>query len=186
MSMPTPAYHLEPGEKVVPVMVYTATTILCGDVVIKEQIRASTWLRTNIAPDWIPLLNARCILANTTGETKPVILPQAFVATSEVVIFHLMPPQTDPLDYDPNEPNRKMEPVTVLAGPYRIDAFIRLAARANLAHFIDVSHETFTSLYNAEITRIDLPSRQPMRIPYILVRQAKAVFAETPQPHPGT
>jgi hypothetical protein len=48
-------YTLEADEKATPVMVYTPKHLVWGEVVTKEVIRLSTWLRTQAAPQYICL-----------------------------------------------------------------------------------------------------------------------------------
>jgi len=52
-----------------------------------------------------------------------------------------------------------------------------MATRSDLAKFIEVTRETFTSIYDAEIICSLMPSLGIMRVPYVLVRQANAMFA---------
>ena len=63
-----PLYTLGEYDKVAQVMVYTASSMYWGEVVVKSAVRVSTWLRTNTAPDWICLYNAH-------GYSRPDPLP---------------------------------------------------------------------------------------------------------------
>ena len=67
--------------------------------------------------------------------------------------------------------------MTLLAGPFRLDGSLRLAGKTNLAKYIEISHEVYTSLYDVEISSPCLPSLGVMRVPFVLARAAVAIFA---------
>jgi hypothetical protein len=170
-------YNLGPDEKSAPVMAYTQTSLVWGDVIVKEIIRVSTWLRTSMVPDHIHLLNARSLLIASGNPARAAFFKELHLPTTQIIGFHLIPPAKDPPDFDPNEPNRKMVPVTLLIGPFRLDGNLRLAGQADLAKYIDVSHELYTSLYDVEVSYPGLTSLGVVRVPFLLVRNAVAIFA---------
>ncbi|NLG99210.1 MAG: hypothetical protein GX491_17785 [Chloroflexi bacterium] len=176
-TMQPPPYTLEPDDKVAKVMAYTASTVLMGEVVVKELIRVSTWLRTNSAPDWIALYNARVMQTCLSSPPRPEQFKELNVAVSQILGFHLVPPAHDPPDYDPTEPNRRMLPVTVLLGTFRIQGHIRVAAQTSLRKYVDVTQETYTSIYDAKISNIAVPALGVMSVPFLLVRQENVSFA---------
>ena len=61
------------------------------------------------------------------------------VATTQINVFHMIPPAKDPLDYDPTEPNRQMVPVSMLVSNFRIDGHLRLATIGSVAKFLEVA-----------------------------------------------
>ena len=162
-----------------PVMVYTAHYLIWGDLILKAALRVSTYLRTNVAPEAITLYNARTLLT-TSGTSKPVAYPELSLATSQILAYHLVPPNRDPIDYDPTEPNRKMEPIYAIVGPFRIEGSLRLAAKSDLAKYLDLTHEQFTAVYDAEITHPLMPQLGGLQVPYLLVRQQTAMFCTHP------
>jgi hypothetical protein len=172
----TPPYTLGSDEKVAQVMAYTASAFYWGEVVVKEMIRVSTWLRTNTAPDRFCLFNARAML--TTGApTRPMQFSELHIATSQVLMFHMVPPAKDPPDYDPTEPNRYMQPVSLLIGSFRVDGNLRLSTRSNISKFLEITRESFTSVYDARVSNPALPAFGSVAVPYLIVRQEVAVFA---------
>ncbi len=175
-TTPKSAYTLGPDEKAAPVMAYTDSAILWGEVVVKELIRVSIWLRTNNAPGRIPLYNARAVLNGSGPTTRPVPFNQVFIATSQILMFHLIPPTRDPLDYDPSEPNRRMQPVSILINNFRVDGSLRLSSRSDLGTYLEVTRETFTSVYDARITNLNNPAFGTISVPYVIVRQEPSVF----------
>ena len=168
---------LEADEKTAQIMIYTQSGLCWGDVIVKEQIRVSTWLRTNAAPDSVCVYNAKVMVVSAGAGPRPTIFPSLHIAVPQVMAYHLVPPAKDPIDYDTSEPNRKLEPVSLLFSAFQINGSLRMATRSDLAKFIEVTRETFTSIYDAEIICSLMPSLGIMRVPYVLVRQANAMFA---------
>ena len=175
-TMRTPPYTLASDEKVSNIMVYTASYIYWGEVVSKQLIRVSTWLRTNSAPDWICLFNAKAMSSLLTQPTKPFQFSELHISVSQVMAYHLIPPAKDPPDYDPTEPNRKMQPATLLVGATRIDGFMRLSAKANIAKYLEVAREPFTGVYDAKISNMNMPGMGVMAVPFLLARQETSVY----------
>jgi hypothetical protein len=172
-----PIYNISSDEKVVPVMAYTGNSIIWGDVVVKMVIRVSTWLRTNMAPDTLCLYNAKLLATNNSSAIlHPLSTPELHLPASQVLAFLIVPPAKDPLDYDLNEPNRRMDPTTVLAGSARIDGFIRFATMSNLKKYLEINKESFTPIYDAEITNLAIPSLRAIHVQYVLVRQSTSLF----------
>jgi hypothetical protein len=171
-----PRYTLGPNDKVTQVMVYTASAFYWGEVVVKEMVRVSTWLRTNTAPDRICLYNAHAILLSAGAGVKPMAFGELHVATTQVIMFHIQPPAKDPPDYDPTEPNRKMQPLSLLVGSFRVDGSLRISTHATIGKFLEVTREAFTSVYDARVTSPSLPGFGAISVPYLLVRQEVAVF----------
>ncbi len=176
MNEKLPAYTLADDEKSAQVMIYTANSLFWGEVVIKTILRVSTWLRTNSVPDWISVYNAGSII--TTSGTPPRTLhyDEVDVALQQIIGYHLLPPAADPLDYDPTEPNRRMEPINALIGTFQVKGLLRINASANLKRFLEVTRENYTPVYDAEITNLILPAFGPVKVPYILIRQVAATF----------
>ena len=170
-------YKLEPDQKVGSIMIYTATGICWGDVIVRDYVRISTWLRTNASPDIVCLHNARLLITTAPVDPKPMQFPQMFIATAEILAYHLTPPAKDPIDYDPSEPNRRMDPVSAILGVFRVDGLMRLSTRTDLARYLDMTHETFSALYEADISSPVMPTFKTMRVPFVLIRQAASIFA---------
>jgi hypothetical protein len=158
-------------------MAYTLNLFAWGEVVTKEAIRVSTWLRTPSAPQYVNLYDARVMMVVGNGTGKPQSFTELQVPSSQIIAFHLLPPNHDPLDYEENEPNRKMEPATALVGSFRFDGFIRMASVTNLVRYLDVTKETFTSIYNVEITQPGMPAMGVIRVPYVLLRRDMVLFS---------
>lgn len=164
-------------EKSTPAMVYTQSFIFWGEVVTKAMVRANLWLRTNSAPDNLCLYNALALLPGLPGPLKPVSYPEVHIPLQHVICYHTLPPFNEPLDYDPNEANRKMEPVTCMVGEFRLDGFLRLSAQSTLTKHFEVTREIFAPVYDVHVSHPGMAEMKLPKIPYVLVRQATAVFA---------
>ncbi len=158
-------------EKSYTVMAYMQDSVAWGNVVIKEQIRISTWLRTSAAPDFITIYEGKSLNTTGGGNPKPMSFPEIHLPTKSVLGFHALPPYSDPLDYDPSEPNRRMDPVSVIVGSFRFDALVRLSAITTLGKYIDVTREEFSVLYDLSITCLTVPVLGTMKVPFAIVRQ---------------
>ena len=169
-------YDLQPDEKATAVMSYTLSSVAWGEVVTKEAIRVGTWLRTQFAPQYIALYDAKLILTGGTMHT-PFPFRELYVPTAQIVAFHLVPPTVESLDYDPQEPMRKMEPTTALVGPFRLDGCIRMSTHTNLERYLDLSTEAFTPIYEVDITQPTTPGLRPLHVPYVLVRRDMVIFS---------
>ncbi len=176
---PPPTPHLEPGDKISKVMAYTQDAMIWGDVISKEAIRVSTWLRTQSAPQYLPFFNAQVLMVLGSA-ARPFQYPELYLPVNAIQAYHLMPPARDPVDYDPDEPNRRMEPVTCLLGSFRFDGCLRMSTATNLARFLDVSKEQFTSLYEVEVTQPANPRIGVIRVPFVLLRRELVIFAPRP------
>jgi hypothetical protein len=176
LNVQTPPYTLEFDDKVAQVMAYTNNALYWGDVVVKEMIRVSTWLRTKNAPDRVRLYQARVINTSGNAQAKPLHFTELYIATTQVNMFHLLPPAKDPIDFDPTEPNRKMMPVSMMVSNFRVDGHLRLATSGSVGRFLEVVRENFTSIYDAQISSPNNPAFGVISVPYVIVRQEATIF----------
>ncbi|MGW8250134.1 MAG: hypothetical protein ACWGO1_05795, partial [Anaerolineales bacterium] len=163
-------YTLGEEDKATPVMVYTANSLLVGEVVTKKVIRVSTWLRTPMVPQYVALHSAQILDLSSGGNPRSLSLSTLYLPSHQVVAFHMRPPESDPLDYDPDEPMRRMEPVTVLIGPFRFDGSLRISTQTDLENYLDVIIENFTSLYDVRVSAPNLPALKPFQVSFALLR----------------
>jgi hypothetical protein len=157
-------------------MIYTVHFMAWGDLLTKEQVKVSTYLRT-IAPDFVSLFDTGVILAHGGDPKRPLALRELHLRTPQIDAIHLTPPASEPVDYDDSEANRKMEPITVLVGPFRFDGHIRISTLTNLQKHLDISREEYTSLYDIEISNPNMPSFGVLRTPQALLRTDTVLFA---------
>lgn len=169
-------YKLEADEKATPVMVYTPHHLAWGEVVTKEVIRMSTWLRTHAAPQYIRLHGAQMMYVGG-GPLATIQTAELHIPITQVLAFHMLPPLQDPPDYDPNEPNRMMVPVTALAGAFRFDGLLRMSTQSDLHNFLEVIKEAYTSLYEVKVSQPERPAMAALQAPYLIIRRDAALFS---------
>jgi hypothetical protein len=170
-------YTLDVGEKITPVMVYTHNLLARGEVITKEQMRVSTWLRTQGAPEFVGLYNAQVLIFGSSTGIQQASYSELYVPTQEVLAYHILPPNKESVDFDPNEPNRKMEPTVMLIGSFRFNGHVRLATQSKLNKYLEIARETFFSFYDVEITNPGLPSSSALKVPMVLARLSTAILA---------
>ena len=69
-----------------------------------------------------------------------------------------------------------MQPVSLLLGSFRIDGNLRMASHSTLTKYLEVARETFSSVYDAQISNTLNPSFGNIAVPFIMVRQEATVF----------
>lgn len=176
MSESGKPYTLSGDEKATKVMVYTADRLAWGDIVTKEMVRVNTFLRV-IKPDYVSLYDVRVLPLKESGPERAHHFREIHMSTNQVLAFHLMPPASEPRDYDPSEENRKMEPVTVVVGPYRFDGHMRISVMTDLAKAVEIARETYISLYEAEVSLPGMSSLRGIRTDMVVVQRDQALFA---------
>ncbi len=168
-------YTLAPDEKATLVMAYTQNMLVRGEVVTKQGVRVSTWLRTDAAPEYVHLLRAQVI--NFCGpQVKPFSAPELFLPTERISAFHIVPPTQDTIDYDESEKNRVWEPVTVLLGAFVIKAKARISAQTGFGVSLVTSRVVWMSLYDASISSPVLAQMGVLRVPLLIVRPNQVSF----------
>jgi hypothetical protein len=175
LSTQSKPYVLQSDEKATPVILYMEEALAWGEVVTKEIIRVSTWLRTPMVPPYITLFDAQVLYGYGT-QAAPIRFQELHISLPHIYGIHMMPPAADPVDFDASEPNRKMEPATVMIGPFRFDGHLRMATSADLTKYLDVMKQTFTSIYDVEITQPLRTGMKGLHVPMALVRSEVALF----------
>lgn len=168
-------YTPESDEKLTPVMVYTRDSAFRGEVVTKQNVRVSTWLRTQGAPRYIHLLRANTV--QFSGAVKSTNSPEVFIPLTMVVALHMVPPANDGVDYDPQEANRAMLPILAGVGTFQFKGVIRVSAQSGIGPSLELSKIPWLSLYDLEITSAVLPQMPAMRVPLAIVNPEQVTFA---------
>jgi hypothetical protein len=74
-------YSITPDEKTSLVMAYIENSLVRGDLVTRQGIRVSTWLRTDGAPEYLHILKAQVI--NFRGnQLQPSSYAEMFLPTA--------------------------------------------------------------------------------------------------------
>lgn len=168
-------YTLASDEKAALVMIYTHNALIRGEAVVKENIRVSTWLRTDGAPEYIHLVKPQ-VLTIAANSVKTQAFDEMYFPASLAIGFHLVPPAKDPLDYDETEANRVMQLVALLVGSFIFRGKLRISARTDLGSSIATSRISWMSLYEADVTNPALPQMGVMHVPMLIVRPLHVTF----------
>jgi hypothetical protein len=97
--------------------------------------------------------------------------------TNLVIAYHIKPPAHDPLDFDPGEANRKMEPVIAVVGSFQFQGLIRMSTQTTLDKFLDVAKEAYTNIYEIEITQPAWPQMGVIKVPFALLNNQLALYS---------
>ncbi len=168
-------YTPAPDEKLTQVMVYTKDSVLRGEVVTKQNVRVSTWLRTQGAPRYIHLVRANTV--QFSGAVKSTNSAEVFIPLTMVIALHMVPPANDGVDYDPDEANRAMLPIVAGVGTFQFKGVIRVSAQSGIGPTLELSKIPWLSLYDLEITNAVLPQMPAMRVPLAIVNPEQVTFA---------
>ena len=135
----------------------------------------SIWLRTQGVPNYIHLDQAAGDLCLAAHRPNLSLIPRYLFPRSQVLGFHLAPPEHDPLDYDASELNRMMQPVDVMIGSFLVKAKIRISTQTDVATSLDVMRASWMSIYDADISNPYLPQFS-VQVPMLLVNPSHVSF----------
>jgi hypothetical protein len=166
---------LAPDEKLAPVMIYTPTMLVRGDLVTKENVRVSILLRTQGVPNYLHIHNAHAVIFGGTPP-KTLSFSEMFVPTPSVIAFHLVPPTQDVMDYDTSEANRIMQPMDLVVGTFNFKGHVRMSAQTEVSVSLEVMRISWLSIYDTQITNPYLPQFQ-MQVPLLVISPTQVSMA---------
>ncbi len=169
--------QLAGDEKLTPVMIYTSHSLVWGQLYSKKAIRVSSWLLSDMAPTYFKIYSAQVLFVGGSQTLAPIKKPVLQLQTKGINAFHLMPPDEDGADYDPNEPNRKMVPLTAHVGYFQIDGFARMATFTDVDNFLGAAKSEYITIYDTTMTCPMVPSIKGIKASMILLRQERVIFS---------
>ena len=161
-------YNLASDEKTTPVIVYSRTKLIHGDLVTKKEVRVNIWLRMREMKGIIHLLNAE-VLFFGGSVPKPLKYTEYFFPVERIIGFQLAPPATEPLDYDPGASNRSLLDITVVMGVFMIKGKVLISSQMDFATVVERSENTWYSVYDATIDNPFFPQMPAIHTPMLLV-----------------
>jgi hypothetical protein len=167
---------LSSDDKSTTVMVYTQNMLVRGDVVTKQGVRVSTWLRTQGVPEYLHLFKPTVIHFGS-GVIKTLNYSEIYVPLSTVMAFHLAPPATELPDYAEDEINRVMVPVTSLPGTFQFKGYLRISSLATLSTSIELAHSAWLSFYDVDVTNLSMPQMPSFHVNLILMNPKQISLA---------
>jgi hypothetical protein len=165
-----------PEEKLTTVMIYSLNTLVRGEVLTRENVRLSIWLRTQGMPNYIRVLKPNVLYFGGTTP-RSMTYEELFFPTPQVIGFHIAPPAADAVDYDPKEAGRRMVDITMMLGTFTLHGKARISSQTDFATSIDVARSMWMSIYEAEISNPYLPQMPVISVPMLLVRPEQVSFA---------
>ena len=172
-------YILRPDERTSLVMLYAMHSVVRGEVVVKQNVqRLNIWLRTDGAPRYLHVLKPQ-VLVFGGSPVKALSYTELYFPTSEVIAFHTLPPTDEPLDYDPEEADRKMEELDLLVGTFVMKGHIRISTHTEVDHTLESARVSWMSVYDATITNPYLPQMPALQVPMVLVNPSHVAFGLT-------
>lgn len=167
-------YTLLPDEKKTPVMIYGRDKLISGEVVTKDSALVIGWLRTQGAPTYMHVLSANVVGLGSSAP-KSYRFDEIYFPTAECLVFHLTPPKQDPLDYEPDEKNRLMMPMSVMAGSFLLQGQLRVSALTDLPTTMEGNRMTWLSFYEITISNPALPQMH-LNVPMALINANLVTF----------
>lgn len=172
-------YILRPDEKTTPVMLYSQHNVVRGEAVIKQSvIRVNIWLRTDGAPRYIHILKPQ-VLVFGGSPVKSLSYSEIYFPTSEIIAFHTLPPIDEPVDYDADEANRKMEVVELLVGTFVMKGKIRISTQTEVDNTLESARVSWMSVYDVWITNPYLPQMPALQVSMMLINPTHIAFGFT-------
>ena len=169
-------YILRPDERTSLVMLYAMHSVVRGEVVVKQNVqRLNIWLRTDGAPRYLHVLKPQ-VLVFGGSPVKALSYTELYFPTSEVIAFHTLPPTDEPLDYDPEEADRKMEELDLLIGTFVMKGHIRISTHTEVDHTLESARVSWMSVYDTTITNPYLPQMPALQVPMVLVNPSHVAF----------
>lgn len=169
-------YMLRPDERTTPVMLYTKESVVRGEIVTKESVhRVNIWLRTDGAPKYMHILKPQ-VLVFGGSPVKSLSYQEMFFPVSELIAFHTLPPTDEPLDYDPGEANRMMQPIDALVGTFVMKGNIRISTQTEVGVSLEVARITWMSVYDVTVMNPYLPQMPPIQVPMTLINPSRVGF----------
>ena len=169
-------YILRPDEMTTPVMLYSQHNVVRGEAVIKQSvIRVNIWLRTDGAPRYIHILKPQ-VLVFGGSPVRALTYSEIYFPTSEIIAFHTLPPIDEPVDYDADEANRKMEMVELLVGTFVMKGKIRISTQTEVDTSLESARVSWMSVYDVWITNPYLPQMPALQVSMMLVNPIHIAF----------
>jgi hypothetical protein len=164
-------------DKLTPVMVYTGNKMVWGLVISKIAIRVSTWLFSDMAPTYMKIYDANILMVGGSKRPIPVKHPIVHLLTRGISAFHLMPPFSEGVDYDPEETNRKFVPVSAYIGYFRFNGFVRITEISTIDNFLAAAKSEYIPLYDSTMDCPLEPSIKGIEAPMVLLHQTQVTFS---------
>ena len=172
----TTSQQIAADDKLTLTMFYTSHSMIWGQVLSKQAIRVSTWLLTDMAPSYIKVFDAQQLMIGGAQAQAPIKTSVLYLQIQNINAYHLLPPVSEPVDYDSHEPNRKMVPTTAFVGYFRFDGLSRMATFTDMDNYLAAAKAEFIPLYDTKMTCPLFHAIKGPQVPMVLLRQKRVLF----------
>lgn len=168
-------YQPASDEKTTTVMLYSNNKLIHGELITKQNVRVSILPRMQAMTNYLHFLKAQVWFFGG-GEPRLLNYAEYFFPVDRMVGFHLAPPASDPLDYDPNEANRVMSDISMVLGVFLLKGKIRVSKQVELGANLELAFRSWLSVYDADISSPFLRQMPVIHVPMLLVSPPRASF----------
>ena len=165
------------SETLTAMMFYTKESLVWGEILHHESVLPSRILVGVTVPEFISVFNAKMIFLEPNFISNPVSHSEIHIPAKKIIGYHLMPPHEDQIDYDPSEPNRKMQPMTVFLGPFTVKGSIRISGLTTVKSNLEVTKSEFMALYDLQINHTHQREMKPIHAKMGYFRVRENIFA---------
>jgi hypothetical protein len=156
-------------------MVYSRNKLIHGDLVTKKEVRVNIWIRMQGLPEYIHLLKTE-VLFFGSGAPRSLRYNEYFFPIERIIGFHLAPPAEERLDYDPEMANRTLLDVEMVLGRFLLKGKVLISTHTDFAAMLELSHSTWFSVYDADISNPFLPQMPTIHVAMLLVNPTQVSF----------
>ena len=168
-------YILLPDEKTTPIIAYSRTKLIHGNLVTKKEVRVNIWLRMREMKGIIHLLDTEVSLFDGTAP-KLLKYNEFFFPVERIIGFQLAQPAAEPLDYIAAEGNRSMQDVDLIMGVFMIKGKALISIQTNFGAMIERAENNWFSVYDATVENPYLSQIPAIQTPMLLVNPAQVSF----------
>jgi hypothetical protein len=156
-------------------MLYTASGMVRAELVTRQNVRVNIWLRTDSAPRYLHLIKVQVVLVGGNA-IKTFSYADVFLPAETVIAYHLLPPASEPMDFEETEANRRMQPATALLNSFLFRGELRISTLSDVGTTIEVARTSWLSFYNVDISNPFLP-QLAVHAPMMLINPNQVGFA---------
>ena len=168
-------YILKENEKKTPAIFYISDTLFLGEVITTKIVRVNIWLRTESAPKYVRLQNVQMISLSSAAQS--IKLDEAYVPVDQIIAYHVTPEVEVQIDYNENEPNRRMLPMQAFGPSFlTFKGENRISSQTDFGVTLEVGRTQWLSLYNTSISTPYLP-KMHLQTPMLLLRPEFFTFS---------
>lgn len=168
-------HQLAADEKITTVMVYSSNKLVHGELVTKTNVRVSILPRMQALTNFLHFFKAQVWFFGG-AEPKLINYAEYFFPVEQMVGFHMAPPASDPLDYEPGMVNRSLSEISMMLGVFLVKGKILVSTQVELGANLEIAHKSWLSVYEGDVSSPFMAQMPVLHVPMLLVRPAMVSF----------